>query len=322
MRKQFGFHENEVVRIAREAGDAIMAQLADTATLGIESKSDDSPVTEADKRAHAIIMQLGEKNPDGYSLGEVLTLGIPVMSEEMPLEQQQAIMKCNEYWCVDPLDGTRTAVEYSKGHKENVGFGVLIALIRDGKPVFGVAHYPAQGALGKNGKPVGVTYYTSADGKKAYRQEGEAPRARIRTTLAHDPLVAACGYRGVAPQQIAGKCVTNRPDVGGSRIIRTAEGVVDVGYMGNDGPISFGFWDLAAPHAILKAAGGQLVTLSGALSDHAQPDILKQSEVVRYDGSHWATGAQGKPYLPACMAAGRDTLRYLGGRFSSREIGS
>ncbi len=306
------FHENQVVDIAKRAGTLIMAHLNNPATLGVDYKEDGSVVTLADTEASALIVRdlSGEGLPSKF--GHCLTPGIPVLSEEMPLEQQQAIMKQGLYWCVDPLDGTRTAKQYSEGAKEQTGFGVLISLVQNGEPVFGVAHYPAQGPI-VDGVPAGCTYYTSANGKSAFCDSGQGKPARLRANRATgDALTMAAGYRGAAPEAIAGKRAENHPSVGGSRIIRAAEGAVDIGYMGNDGPVSFGFWDLAAPHAILKAAGGELVTMPGDFHAHQQAGTMRQSKPLRYDGSMFIEGKESLPYLPACMAAHRDTLQALG----------
>jgi|GEM_PF-1462957 len=313
----YGLHHNQVIRAAREAGDAILQHLASPESLGTHAKSDNSPVTKADLAADAIIREhLSQMGLVSDSNTEIPS-PIPIMSEEMPLEEQQRIMKQGTYWCVDPLDGTKTAIAYADGKREETGFGVLIGLVKNGKPVFGVAHYPAQGPV-VDGVPQGLTYFTNTETKKACVRVGpdegrdEPIDAQARM---YGPFAIAAGYRGASPQAIGGRTAENRPDVGGSRIIRAAEGKVDIGYMGNDGAVSFGFWDLAAPHAILRAAGGEMVTTPGVMADHAHPDAFKQSEPLRYDGTHFSQhpeAGEGKPYLPGCMAAHRDTLRSLG----------
>jgi 3'(2'), 5'-bisphosphate nucleotidase len=95
----------------------------------VEHKSDDSPLTLADKRAHDIITEL------------LAPLGIPVLSEEgknIPFED-----RCgwDTLWIVDPLDGTKEFV------KKNDEFTVNIALVSDGTPVFGVIYVPAKKML-------------------------------------------------------------------------------------------------------------------------------------------------------------------------------
>ncbi len=90
----------------------------------VEFKADESPLTEADKAAHYIIVDALEDT------------GIPILSEEskaVPFEERKAWTK---YWLVDPLDGTKEFI------KKNGEFTVNIALIENGRPVMGVVYAP------------------------------------------------------------------------------------------------------------------------------------------------------------------------------------
>jgi len=92
--------------------------------FAVELKDDNSPLTEADKRAHLAIM-------DG-----LMETKIPVLSEEgksIPFEERAAWANL---WIVDPLDGTKEFV------KRNGEFTVNIALINEGSPVIGVIYVP------------------------------------------------------------------------------------------------------------------------------------------------------------------------------------
>tara|TARA_R110002049_G_scaffold37766_7_gene118260 strand:- start:2165 stop:2977 length:813 start_codon:yes stop_codon:yes gene_type:complete len=92
--------------------------------FAVELKDDNSPLTEADKRAHLAIM-------DG-----LMETKIPVLSEEgksIPFEERSAWANL---WIVDPLDGTKEFV------KRNGEFTVNIALINEGNPVIGVIYVP------------------------------------------------------------------------------------------------------------------------------------------------------------------------------------
>ncbi len=95
----------------------------------VEVKGDDSPLTQADTRAHKAIMKLLEPT------------GIPVLSEEgkhLPFEQRSS---WNRLWIVDPLDGTKEFI------KRNGEFTVNIALVENGAPVMGVVYVPVSGEL-------------------------------------------------------------------------------------------------------------------------------------------------------------------------------
>ncbi|WP_406944923.1 3'(2'),5'-bisphosphate nucleotidase CysQ [Halobacillus sp. SY10] len=117
--------QQQVVQAAVEAGKEIM-KIYET-DFEVEYKEDESPLTVADQRSHEIIKEALQKNfPE-----------IPILSEEgshLSYEERKA---WKEFWLVDPIDGTKEFI------KKNGEFTVNIALIREGKPVFGVVYAPA-----------------------------------------------------------------------------------------------------------------------------------------------------------------------------------
>ncbi|SIS82978.1 3'(2'),5'-bisphosphate nucleotidase CysQ [Salimicrobium salexigens] len=116
----------QAIAAALEAGQEIM-KIYETEDFGVETKEDDSPLTRADRKAHDIIVsKLEEHYPS-----------LPVISEEGNKISFEDRKEWEEFWLVDPLDGTKEFV------KKNGEFTVNIALIRDGSPVFGVVYAPA-----------------------------------------------------------------------------------------------------------------------------------------------------------------------------------
>ncbi|NQZ02039.1 MAG: 3'(2'),5'-bisphosphate nucleotidase CysQ [Bdellovibrionales bacterium] len=113
----------QVEDIAREAGKKIWEMYQGT-PLEVETKADDSPVTQADLEANRIITLGLEK------LGTT-----PILSEEA-LPDSKERLGWSEYWLVDPLDGTKGFI------KRTGDFTVNIALIRNQKPVMGVIYVP------------------------------------------------------------------------------------------------------------------------------------------------------------------------------------
>ena len=113
-----------VIRIARAAGDVIMAIYA--TDFAVRGKSDASPVTEADERAEAVITQ-------GL---RALAPGVTIVAEEAVAGGDQPEVG-QWFWLVDPLDGTKEFIN------RNGEFTVNIALVRDGEPVLGVVLAPA-----------------------------------------------------------------------------------------------------------------------------------------------------------------------------------
>jgi 3'(2'), 5'-bisphosphate nucleotidase len=90
----------------------------------VETKSDSTPVTLADKGASdSIIKKLNHTK-------------IPVISEEEDILDYNERKNWIHVWLVDPLDGTKEFV------KRNGEFTVNIALIENKKPVIGVIYSP------------------------------------------------------------------------------------------------------------------------------------------------------------------------------------
>ena len=121
--------------LAEIAGEAIMPYYE--AELEVETKADNSPVTEADKAAEAAMRELiGKTFPEHGIYGE---------EHGITLAQPQS-----QYtWVLDPIDGTRAFIE---GRKE---WGTLIALCEDGQPILGILNQPAtkERWIGIKGQP-------------------------------------------------------------------------------------------------------------------------------------------------------------------------
>lgn len=116
----------EVVKIARAAGDAIMGIYEKYDDFNIEQKVDDSPLTIADKQGNAIIC----------SRLKALEEPFPIISEENKLIPYEERKNFRRVWLVDPLDGTKEFI------KRNGEFTVNIALLEYGFPVLGVVYAP------------------------------------------------------------------------------------------------------------------------------------------------------------------------------------
>ena len=282
------FHEQQVVRIAKDAGAIIADGLAKP--FERHKKPDGSTVTSIDYAADAFIkQQLQRMTPD-----------IPILSEEDPLDQQQACMKKGIYWCIDPLDGTSSACAYADGDKARDYFGVLIGLVKDGVPVFGVAHYPM--------KDNGLTYFTNAEGTQAFRQRGEhGARMPIRVHAAPQrPLRHYARAEGV--RQIGDAAVAPQPIWGNSNLA-IAEGTLDIGYYPHHVQHPPGYWDVAAPHAILRAAGGEIFT-APATPEALSHEGLGACRVLRYD-AHGFVGND-MPYVAGGLAGSAAALTRAG----------
>jgi len=245
----------QVADIARAAGREILTVYndADGAGIEVETKSDGSPLTQADRRAHDLIRaQL-----------QLLAPEIPLLSEESGAEAFQARRGWRKFWLVDPLDGTRGFV------KRNDQFTVNIALIDAGRPVLGVVFAPLPGDL----------YAADAAGAGAFKTAAGGAPQRIRVkSLDRRKAVMAVSRAHAGPRTQAYRArLANAFDavettaLGSSlKICQVAEGAADI--YPRLSPTSE--WDSAAAHCILEAAGGGVTDVHGNALRYNKADIL------------------------------------------------
>ncbi|MBN1941940.1 MAG: 3'(2'),5'-bisphosphate nucleotidase CysQ [Phycisphaerae bacterium] len=227
--------------LARKAGRAIL-DVARGGDLGVEYKADESPLTKADRASHEIIVSaLREKTPD-----------IPVISEEdaesLPVEER---LKWKKFWIVDPLDGTKEFIQ------NRTDYTVNIALVSDCQPVMGVVYAPVRDWL----------YFGRADADgavEAFKQIGEGARQPLPLPEnAHEGIVAARSRSHPVDSEVdvlarfnPGRTIS----IGSSlKFCLLAEGLADVYYRASP----TWEWDTAAADAVLRAAGGLVLTPDG-----------------------------------------------------------
>jgi 3'(2'), 5'-bisphosphate nucleotidase len=235
-----------VLRLVAEAEQAILGVYA--SGHEVEYKSDDSPITRADRAAHDIL-----------SAGLArLTPHVPVLSEESAEQHARAVRgRWREFWLVDPLDGTKEFIS------RNGEFTVNVALVRDHRPVLGVVGAPA----------LGLVYYGGV-GLGAYRVEaGKAPE-RIHVRSAANPLVVvgSRSHRGDSLDGVLARLGDHemRPMGSSLKFCLVAEGSAD--FYPRLGPTSE--WDTAAAQAVVEAAGGAVTTLDGLPLRYNERDTL------------------------------------------------
>lgn len=222
-----------LVEIAREAGSAIMEVYGED-DFRVEYKDDSSPLTEADKRSHDIIVRRLKD----------LTPQVPVLSEEgkgVPYDERK---DWEVFYLVDPLDGTKEFV------KRNGEFTVNIAVIDRGRPSVGVIYVPVQD----------VSYF-AAEEQRAFKQDGcnEPVEITVSGKLPTEPLaVVASRSHGSheVEEFLSSYDVQERLTAGSSlKFCLVASGQADL--YPRFGPTWE--WDTAAGHAILFEAGGRLI---------------------------------------------------------------
>jgi 3'(2'), 5'-bisphosphate nucleotidase len=231
-----------VIGVVREAGALVMAVYA--TDFAVRGKNDASPVTDADERAEALIVPALE----------ALLPGVPVVAEEA-IARGHVPRLGGPFWLVDPLDGTKEFVS------RNGEFTVNVALIDDGVPVLGVVLAPALGRL-----------FAGASGRGAFVEDaaGRRPIA-CRPVPAQGLTVAASrshGDQAALDAFLAGRKVASLAYAGSSlKLCLVAAGEADL-YPRLGRTME---WDIAAGHAVLLAAGGQVCRLDGKALRYGKP---------------------------------------------------
>jgi 3'(2'), 5'-bisphosphate nucleotidase len=203
----------------------------------VETKSDQSPVTVADQRGEALILeQLAAAFP-----------GVPVIAEEEVSASGAPPRIARRFFLVDPLDGTKAFVR-GEAH-----FTVNIGLIEDGAPVAGAVCAPA----------TGESWFT-AGGRALKRQIGERGGSPVRVRRPDPADMLALSSYTLKPEQLAALEAqygfTRRQPMDSSiKFCIIAEGGADL-YPRHGTTME---WDIAAGHAVLAAAGGRVTTPEG-----------------------------------------------------------
>ncbi|GBR08369.1 histidinol-phosphatase [Gluconacetobacter liquefaciens] len=208
----------------------------------VDDKSDQSPVTVADRTAERTIRAiLAERLPDHAVLGE-----------EFGLER----VGSRHCWVIDPIDGTRAFVT------GRPTFGTLIALLEDGVPVLGIIDQPITGErwIGVRGRP---THYESRlPGTIGTRRCTELKLAELSCT---SPEMIA---DAPTPHWDALRRAARRVTWGGDCY---AYGLLALGQVDVIAECTMKIWDWAALVPIIEGAGGRVTDWHGRTL-HAQSD--------------------------------------------------
>jgi 3'(2'), 5'-bisphosphate nucleotidase len=217
----------------------------------LHRKADGSPVTAADEAAEAAICA-------GL---EHFAPTVPVISEERAARGEcRALADADDsYFLVDPLDGTR---EFIAGRDE---FTVNIALMRAGVPVLGIVAAPAlelvwRGLVGHGADRMATAGSTSPTRIQTRRRP---PKPVVMVSRSHlDANTSA--YLRTLPRGVTETCGSSL------KFCRVAEGTADL--YPRLAPTHD--WDVAAGHAIVRAAGGAVTAPDGSHLAYGTPDLL------------------------------------------------
>ena len=222
--------QNELQTALTQAGVAIL-EIYNSGDFSVDFKSDDSPLTKADVAANSLLVDFLFKVSE-----------YPVISEEGEHFTEEERRSFDTFWLVDPLDGTKEFVN------RNGEFTVNVALIHHGLPVLGAIYVP-----------VTRVYYWGQVGNGAWKIE-EGTSSKLQVSAGKNVEVGVGSKSHPQPEEkayYASLGLTDIRSVGSSlKFCMVAEGKADVYY--RVGPTME--WDVAAGHAIVRAAGGEVYT--------------------------------------------------------------
>ena len=258
--KDLELYADKLESTVLEAGRAIMSVYE--TDFDVDIKDDNSPVTAADEASEAIILRdLALIAPD-----------IPVVAEEQCAAEGFPEFDGTTFWCVDAMDGTKEFI------KRRGDFTVNIGLIVDGVPALGLVYAPVHKTLYR-----GAICPQTGERRAIVARDGKRSVLAVRD-IPSDGLTVV----GSASHQVKAAMddFLNQHDVkemiavGSSlKFCLVADGKADV--YPRFGPTCE--WDIAAGHAVLRAAGGSVKTFDG-------DDLPYKKEAAQYlNGTFLAT---------------------------------
>jgi len=251
---------NDVKEIAVAAGKKIL-EVYHSPDFDIQLKSDQSPVTKADKLANDYIVErLQEKYPE-----------IGVLAEESKDSTDR--LSRERVWIIDPLDGTKEFIKRNGEYTVNIGLAV------NKKPFLGVVFVPAKNELYYAVKGMGA-FFQGADGPAEpihVSSKNEIEKMSLIKSRSHasEKLTALLDKYHFASVKESGSSI---------KICRIARGEAEVYY--RFGPTNE--WDICAAHCVINEAGGEMTALDGSILNYNKPNPLNHGGfAVSNRTIHW-----------------------------------
>jgi len=212
--------------------------------FNIEVKNDNTPVTLADYKAHEVILK------------ELESTMLPVLSEESIPQSYSERKHWDLFWLVDPLDGTKEFI------KRNDEFTVNIALIQGNKPIAGVIYAPVTGELYTGIPGIGsfklfnpsedCTFQSMQLSGTKLPKKKETNEFVVAISRSHINRETEAFIETLRKEHSAVRIVNKGSSL---KICMVAEGTADI-YPKIGTTME---WDTAAGHAIVRAAGKNII---------------------------------------------------------------
>ena len=244
------------ITAALSAGQKIMDVYEYSNKIDFESKSDNSPLTIADKKSHNIIVKFLNKTD------------INIISEESSIPSFDKRNGWNEYWLIDPLDGTKEFI------KRNGEFTVNIALMKNNRPHIGVVYCPVKKILYWNNSKMDV--FRKKNGNEIKLNQ----RKSILESDDNLRVVVSRSHMNDETKTYVDKLKNPQLISCGSslKFLYIADNKADV--YPRFGPTME--WDTAAAHAILNALNIQVINIeTGREVEYNKENLLNPHFIIR-----------------------------------------
>jgi 3'(2'), 5'-bisphosphate nucleotidase len=232
------------LQAVKEAGSAILEIYGEK--YQTSTKNDNSPITEADVKSNEIIKSILSKT------------SCQILSEED--KDDKSRLSKDTIWIVDPLDGTSDFID------KTGEFTVMIALVKDQKPILGVIGWPTEETIFAAQKDNGAFRYS----------EGQWEKISV-TEISELSKCRAVGSRHHLSDRekmfIEKLGIENFTSIGSSlKVGKISSGEAEA-YITTTNKMKE--WDSAASHCIINEAGGKMTDMLGN-------EITYNNEIVNH----------------------------------------
>ncbi len=241
------------IEAAKEAGNAILEIYQ--SNFEISKKKDNSPITEADLKSNEIIKEILSQTEHA------------ILSEED--KDDQSRLSKDTIWIVDPLDGTSDFID------KTGEFTVMIALIKNKKPILGIIGWPTE-----------KIFFVAQKGSGAFRYSNDEWRKISVTTLAELSKCRVVGSRHHLSDKeklfIKKLGVKDFTSIGSSlKVGKISSGEAEA-YITTTNKMKE--WDSAASYCIISEAGGKMTDMLGNDITYNNKEVFHQNGILVTNG--------------------------------------
>jgi 3'(2'), 5'-bisphosphate nucleotidase len=259
--------QREIISIINTISKAaqVMLDIYDSGDFGTEIKADNSPLTLADQAANKVILET------------LNNMEYPILSEEGKSIEYKDRSLWSKFWLVDPLDGTKEFI------KKNGEFTINVALIENGHAIMGFVYAPVlkDFYLGIN-KEKALKFSLKA-GEQISKLPSKAKRLKVQKPEDEIMVVASRSHFNKETEIFVNKLKKDYKKVefiskGSSlKLCMVADGTAHI--YPRFGPTME--WGTAAAHAVVTAAGGQVVATEGGELLYNKENLLNPYFIVK-----------------------------------------